>query len=236
MGKSRPHRSAANDLLALLPADDLNRLLPKLSQIPLQTRDVLYQPNVPIDYIYFPERGMVSLVALMESGARIEVATIGAEGLVGLPAVLGVETATVQAMVQMPGTALRIATGVFRAEMARLAALRQLLTLYQGAFLFQVMQTVACNGLHPIRQRCCRWLLLSHDRAQRDEFPLTHEFLALMLGVRRSSITEVLRPLQAKGLIRYQRGTFRVLDRRRLEGTCCECYQRVRQEYERLFG
>lgn len=236
MAKSRPQRATANELLALLPADELARLQPRLKQVPLEARAVLFQPLVPIEHVYFPERGMVSLVSLMESGARIEVATIGAEGLVGLPAVLGVEMAPVQAMVQVPGSAWRIAAPALRGELARNGQLRQLLSLYQCAFLAQVMQTVACNGLHAIRQRCCRWLLMTHDRAQQDEFPLTHEFLALMLGVRRSSITEVLRPLQARGLIRYRRGTFTILDRRHLEETACECYQRVRQEYERLFG
>jgi CRP-like cAMP-binding protein len=228
-----PH---GNRLLGRLPADDYKRLLPRLQLIPLEFKQILYEARAPFDYAYFPSRGVISSLAVMEDGKAIEVATVGDEGMVGLPLVVGAKTAANRVMVQVPGEALRMPEGVLREEANRDSALRRLLILYHSAFLVQVSQAVACNGLHSIHQRCCRWLLMTQDRAHSNVFPMTHELLAELLGVRRSSVSEVLQLIQEEELIRYSRGKFTVLDREGLKVGCCECYRRINEEFERLFG
>jgi CRP-like cAMP-binding protein len=172
----------------------------------------------------------------MEDGRAIEVATIGDEGMVGLPLLVGAKTTANRVIVQVPGEALRMAADVLREEVSRDSALRRLMILYHTAFLAQVSQAVACNGLHSVYQRCCRWLLMTQDRAHSDVFPMTHEFLAEMLGVRRSTVSEVLEPFQEKGLIRSSRGKLTVLDREGLAAGACECYRRINEQFVRLFG
>ncbi len=228
-----PHE---NRLLALLPPDDYKRLRPRLKPVALEAKHVLYEARSPIYHAYFPSRGVVSALNVMEDGRAIEVATVGNEGMVGLPLLVGARTAANRVIVQVPGEALRLGADVVREEVSRDSALRRLLILYHTAFLSQVSQAVACNGLHSAQQRCCRWLLMTQDRAQSDVFPMTHELLAEMLGVRRSTVSEVLEPLQKKGLIRYSRGKFTVLDRKGLMGCACECYRRISEEFERLFA
>lgn len=228
------HTPPGNRLLAGLPKNDYERLLPQLPVVPLRLKHVLSRPRVPLDYAYFPNRGLTSMVLLMEDGRTIEVATIGREGMVGLPVFLGTGTAPAQFIVKLAGEARRMPADVLREETSRDSPLRRLLLLYQGAFLSQLVQSIACNGLHTVLQRCCRWLLLAHDGAQADAFPLTHEFLATMLGVRRSSITGVLQVLQDEGLIRYSRGKILALNLKGLEGAGCECYRRVQEEFDRL--
>jgi CRP-like cAMP-binding protein len=225
-----------NRLLALLPRKEYQRLLPRLQSVPLEFKQVLYEPRSPIDYVYFPQRGVVSNVTLMEDGVIIEVATIGNEGLVGLAAFFGTETSPDRMIVQVKGDALRMRAAALRVETSRDSPLRQLLSRYHAAFLKQISQAVACNGLHSVQKRCCRWVLMTHDRAHSDEFPLTHEFLSHMLGVRRVSVTQVLKPLQDAGLIRNHRGNITVLDRARLEAASCECYRSVRDEFDRRLG
>jgi CRP-like cAMP-binding protein len=237
MPKNRPPAPPPeNRLLARLPKKEFQRLLPRLHAVPLDLKHVLYQPRSPIDYAYFPVEGVVSQVAVMEDGATIELATVGNEGMVGLPICFGVNLPTARVVVQVGGRALRIRAGVLQEETSRDSPLRRRLLLYNVAFLKQVSQSVACNGLHPVPQRCCRWLLMSHDRVRSDEFLLTHEFLAQMLGVQRSSLSEVLRPLQEEGLLRYRRGRMTILDRERLEAASCECYRAVKEEFDRLLG
>jgi CRP-like cAMP-binding protein len=225
-----------NRLLARLPRDEYKRLAPHLKIVPLEFKQILYEARSPMDYAYFPNRGVVSALAVMEDGRAIEVATVGNEGMMGLPLLVGAKTAANRAMVQVPGEALRMGQEVLRAEASRDSHLRRLLILYHSAFLVQVSQAVACNGLHSIHQRCCRWLLMTQDRAQSDVFPMTHELLAELLGVRRSSVSEVLAQIQEEELIRYSRGKFTVLDRNRLKLASCECYRRINEEFERLFG
>jgi CRP-like cAMP-binding protein len=237
MAKNKaPAAPPGNQLLARLPPEDYKRLLPRLELLPLELKYVLYEARTPIRHAYFPSRGVVSALTVMEDGRAIEVATVGNEGMVGLPLLVGAKTAANRVIVQVPGEALRLGQDVLREEVSRDSALRRLLILYHTAFLAQVSQAVACNGLHSVHQRCCRWLLMTQDRAQADVFPMTHELLAEMLGVRRSSVSEVLEPLQEQGLIRYSRGKFTVLDRAGLKAGCCECYRRVNEEFERLFG
>jgi CRP-like cAMP-binding protein len=231
-----PAAPPGNRLLARLSPEEQRRLLPRLQLVPLALKHVLYEARSPIDYAYFPNRGVVSALTVMEDGRAIEVATIGDEGMVGLPLLVGAKTTANRVIVQVPGDALRMAADVLRKEVGRDGALRRLLVLYHTAFLTQVSQAVACNGLHSVHQRCCRWLLMTQDRAHSDVFPMTHEFLAEMLGVRRSTVSEVLEPFQKKGLIRYSRGKCTVLDREGLKAGTCECYRRINEEFARLFG
>jgi CRP-like cAMP-binding protein len=231
-----PAASQGNRLLARLPPEEYQRLFPRPQPVPLALKHVVYEVRSSIDFAYFPSRGVISALTLMEDGRAIEVATIGDEGMVGLPLLVGAKTTANRMIVQVPGEALRMAEDVLREEVSRDSALRRLLVLYHTAFLAQVSQAVACNGLHSVYQRCCRWLLMTQDRAHSDVFPMTHEFLAEMLGVRRSTVSEVLEPFQEKGLIRYSRGRLTVLDRDGLMAGSCECYRRINEEFARLFG
>ena len=172
----------------------------------------------------------------MRSGDAIEVATVGNEGVSGLPALSVVATSPNRVFAQIAGDALRADAAVFNRESKQLPKLAETMTSYQQAFLFQVSQSVACNGLHAIAPRCCRWLLMTHDRVEGDDLALTHEFLSFMLGCRRSGVTEVLQSLQQEGLIRYSQGKITVVDRDRLEKSTCECYQDIRDEYNRLLN
>jgi CRP-like cAMP-binding protein len=225
-----------NRLLARLLPQEYQRLLPQMQLVPLEFKHVLNEPRSPIDYVHFPSRGVVSDVTLMEDGSAIEVATVGNEGMVGLMAFLGDEESPNRVIVQVGGEALRMGVSDLRAETSRDSPLRRLLVRYHTAFMKQVSQAVACNGLHHVQQRCCRWVLMTHDRAQSDEFLLTHEFLSHMLGVRRMSVTDVLKPLQDGGLIDNRRGRITVLDRPGLEAAACECYRSVEDAFDRLLG
>jgi CRP-like cAMP-binding protein len=225
-----------NRLLARLPPDEYQRLRRHLQLVPLALKYVLYEARSSVDYAYFPNRGVVSALTVMEDGRAIEVATIGDEGMVGLPLLVGAKTTANRLIVQVPGEALRLPEDVLRQEVSQDSALRRMLILYHTAYLAQVSQAVACNGLHSVHQRCCRWLLMTQDRAHSDVFPMTHEFLAEMLGVRRSTVSEVLEPFQEKGLIRYSRGKCTVVDREGLKAGSCECYRTINEEFARLFG
>jgi CRP-like cAMP-binding protein len=237
MPKTKPPAAPpGNRLLARLPPEEYRRLLPRLQLVPLALKHVLFEPRSSIDYAYFPNSGVASALTVMEDGRAIEVATIGDEGMVGLPLLVGAKTTANRVIVQVPGEAMRMAADALREEVSRDSALRRLLILYHTGFLVQVSQAVACNGLHPVHQRCCRWLLMTQDRAHSDVFPMTHEFLAEMLGVRRSTVSEVLEPFQEEGLIRYSRGKCTVLDREGLKAGSCECYRVIAKEFERLFG
>jgi CRP-like cAMP-binding protein len=226
-----------NRLLRALSPAVLPLLLPALERIALPMRERLIEPGVPIPYVYFPLHGVASLISTLRDGTQVEVATIGNEGLIGLPLALYANTVPFTVFVQVPGEALRIDAAVFdRLLLEETGTLRQFLYRYTQALFNQLAQHVVCNRLHRIAQRCARWLLMTHDRVGRDDFPLTHEFLALMLGVRRASVTEVAGRLQQAGLIRYRLGTIQVLDRAGLEAASCECYGVIQQEYDRLLG
>lgn len=225
-----------NRLLARLPQKEYERLLPMFRSIPMIFKDVLSEARAAIEHVYFPSSGVVSAITGMQGGASIEVATIGKEGMVGVMAFVGAEESPHRQIIQVPGEALRMDVKTFRAETAKDGPFRQVMTLYATAFHYQISQAIACNGLHTIQRRCCRWILMTHDRAGSDEFPLTHEFLSHMLGVRRVSVTDVLKPLQEAGWIRTRRGKVTVLDRKGLQKAACECYQIVNDEFERLLG
>jgi CRP-like cAMP-binding protein len=219
-----------------LPRPDQQRLLAAAEVTPLEFRDVLYEPGELIRHVYFPTTAVVSMIADLPDAPGIEVAVMGPEGMVGVSVVWGVRMKPVRFIVQAAGNALRLEASRFHAEAERPGPLREMLGRYSAALLTQIAQTAACNGLHTIRQRCVRWLLMMHDCVRTEEFPLTQEFFAEMLGVRRASIVEVARQLQRSGMIHYHRGVITIRNRDRLENASCPCYHIVRREYERLLG
>jgi CRP-like cAMP-binding protein len=225
-----------NRLLLALPQEELDRLRPNLVAVDLPRGQMLLRPNELIDYVYFPQEGMVSLVLQLEDGSVIEVRLIGKEGMVGALAPLGATAMSGEARVQMTGCALRMPAGVLRTEAARNPDLMGLLLRYVQALFAQVSQSVACNGRHRLNERMARWLLMAHDCVDGDELPLSHEFLATMLGVRRAGITVAVGQLKEAGLIDNRGGRFRILDRRGLEASACECYRTVKEQYERLLS
>jgi CRP-like cAMP-binding protein len=233
------HKTAvplANRLLGLLPRRDYERLRPHLRPIPLKYRQSLYRANKPIGFVYFIETGVGSLVNTMANGQASEVGTIGNEGVVGLPLVLGDDRTPTSVYIQVPGAGLRMAATLFSKELARSASMRTVMLHYAHAFFNQVAQSAACNQFHSLEQRCCRWLLMTHDRMQSNEFLLTQEFLAMMLGVQRTGVTAAAGALQRAGLIRYRRGIVTILDRRGLKQRSCECYGVSKKEFDRLLG
>jgi CRP-like cAMP-binding protein len=224
----------SNRILAALPRETLERVLPDLLNKPLAVRQVLQARGVPPENVVFPVAGVGSMVSMGDGGASVEVATIGSEGMVGLPLFLGGESAAGEVFVQVPGKGLMMSAAKFQGHVGREPALTRILLLYTQALLTQVAQCSACNRYHPISGRCARWLLQTQDRVNGDEFMLTHEFLGLMLGVRRATVTETAQTLQARGLIRYRRGVITVLNRAGLEKASCECYKLINREYNRL--
>jgi hypothetical protein len=226
-----------NRLLDRLPEAEYDRLVPLLKPVDLAFEQVLYQLRGPIAYAYFPTGAVTSALTVMQDGTAIEVATVGIEGLVGHTAAFGSgKTSPNKVIVQIGDGGLRIAAQALRGEFVRGGPFQALLDDYHTAFMAQVSQSVACNGLHRLDQRCCRWLLMTRDRVGADDLRLTHEFLAIMLGARRASVTEVLRPLQEAGLVQSRRGRISILDGAGLEERACECYRVVTNEYERLLG
>lgn len=236
MAQPPPFGPPQNRLLASLPPDTLAQLLPRFTSVVLSQRQVLHVPDTPIDAAYFPESGMISMLANLDEGEQVEVGVAGQEGMVGMPLLAGIETGFVECMVQLPGTAFRMGSRAFRKELEENAPLRMLLLRYNEAFQAQVMQTAACNGRHGLEQRLARWLLIARDRADGDELPLTQDFIALMRGVHRPSVTVTAGVLQRAGLIRYANGRITILDRPSLEAAACECYGVVRQRFVTLLG
>ncbi len=226
----------ANRLLDLLLPKDYGRLRPHLQRIPLEYKQSLYRANKPIGFVYFIETGVGSLVNTMANGQAAEVGTIGNEGLVGLPLVFGDDRAPTSVYVQVPGVGLKMKAKLFTKELARSASMRVVMLRYAHAFFNQVAQSAACNHFHTIQQRCCRWMLMTHDRMESDEFLLTQEFLAMMLGVQRTGVTVAAGALQWAGLIRYTRGNVTIIDRPGLLRRSCECYGVSKKEFDRLLG
>ena len=223
-----------NRLLAGLSPQEYARLEPHLTRVQLTEKQALALPNEPIETIYFPIAAVTSVLALSAEGAQIEVATVGNEGLIGLPVFLGAETSPAFAFAQVAGTADGMSTDVFRREAAFPGPFREVIQLYTQAFLVQVSQSTVCNQFHSTQQRLARWLLSVQDRVGRTEFPLTQRFIAQMLGVRRETVSEVAAALQSLGLITYRRGRVTVRDRPALELAACTCYRIVRDEFDRL--
>jgi CRP-like cAMP-binding protein len=231
-----PRRVAAvtwnggNRILATLPPKERAALMPHLQTRTLASGEVLYEQGATIDAVYFPETAVTSFVNRMSDGAMVEVGTIGNESMVGLAISLGARTAHSQILAQIPGDALRMSAAAFRSALQDLPRFRTLVAGCTYAFVTQVSQTAACNRLHGIEQRCARWLLLTHDRVGgAGTFPLTHEFLSFMLGVRRAGVTEALGALARSALITSRQGSVTIVDREGLEAASCECYAIVRR-------
>jgi CRP-like cAMP-binding protein len=214
-----------NKLLASLPRDDFDRLLPHLTTVQLPQGLVLYEAGDEVDQVYFPLHGMLSLLAVLRDGKAIETATVGREGVVGAMAGLGLYKSLVRVVVQMPVACSKIAATHFRTTAASSDPIRNLCIRYNEVLLSQARVTAACNALHSIEARFCRWLLQSADRSASDTINLTQEFLAEMLGVRRTSVTEVASKVQSAGVITYSRGVIKILDRPVLLRMSCECYE-----------
>jgi CRP-like cAMP-binding protein len=224
------HRT--NWLLASLEAEDFAALEPHLQLVELSRGQVLYEPGDPLRYAYFPRYAVVSLVNMMEDGGTVEVALFGRGGVLGRPLVT--REAFGRYIVQIAGTASRIAAERLDEVSNARPNLRRLLQRYGEVLLAQTFQILSCNAVHPVEARCCRWILMAQDRADQEVLPLTHEFLAEMLGVQRSTVSVVTRALQTAGLIRQSRGGITVIDRAGLEETTCECYGKIRRLYQRL--
>jgi CRP-like cAMP-binding protein len=227
--------SPRNRFLDRLPEATRRRLLARLQPIELVYDQLLYEIDGPISIAYFPAGAVLSAITVMQDGDMIEVGTVGHEGLVGHYG-FGGQTSPHRVVAQVGGRALRIAASGLQEEAERDTTLRELLTAYHIAFMAQVTQSVACNGLHRLEQRCCRWLLMCRDRVESDDIRLTHEYLGTMLGARRASVTDVLRPLQEAGLVRSSRGVITILDGPGLEARTCECYFLVRDRYNKLMA
>jgi CRP-like cAMP-binding protein len=225
-----------NRLLSLLSDDDYERLRPHLSPVVFDYKKSLYEASRPIDHVYFPVDGVASLVLTMADGCSAEVGTIGSEGIVGLPVCLGDRDAPSSVYVQVPGSALQMDARIFRDILGRSPTLKSIMLSYAHAFFNQVAQSAACAHLHRVEQRCCRWLLMTRDRMPSGDFLLTHEFLGMMLGVRRTTVTDVMGALQKAGFIRYRRGHVTILDHEALRQRACECYDISRLEFDRLLG
>lgn len=225
-----------NRILSSLPQEEYERILPDLTAVPLQFRMSLHEPGDNIRNIYFPNTGVMSMLSVMEKGPAVEIASIGNEGVADLFAFLGLDSSDSKLLIQVPGTAMRMERPRFREHLEQLPSLGRLLGEYACALFTMVAQSAACNGTHPLVKRCARCLLMTHDRGDADAFPMTHDFLAEMLGVRRPAVSAAAASLRAAGAITYHRGTITVLDRARLEAASCECYRLIRNRFDRFAG
>jgi len=225
-----------NRLLAMLPREEYERILPHLGHVSFQLGEVVYEPGGQLGYVYFPCDAIISLLYMMENGSSAEMGMVGREGLVGIALFMGGDTMPNRAVVQSAGGAFKMRAKVLQDEFARGGAFQRLLLRYTQALITQMSQTAVCNRLHEIEQQLCRWLLLSHDRLDSDELVMTQELIANMLGVRREGVTAAAGRLQEQGLISYVRGRILILDRGGLEATVCECYKVVKDEDDRLLG
>jgi CRP-like cAMP-binding protein len=226
-----PQPLSENRLLARLPAEEYELLAPHLETVSLSLSEVLFRPEDHLQRVYFPTTAIISLLTDLSDGSGMEVGLVGREGMVGISAILG-GSETKVATVQAQGDALTMKTGKLREEFTRGGVLQNALLRYTHALMTQISQSVVCNARHPVEGRFARWLLMYHDRLEHDEFELTHEFIANMLGVRRAGVTEVANKLQKLGFISYQRGRIKILDRKGLEEFACECYTVVKEKLD----
>jgi CRP-like cAMP-binding protein len=223
-----------NRILNALSGEDYERLAPHLEFIRTGHGQILYQTNQTIDYVYFPDKTMISLVSQMADGGSVEVGVVGFEGMAGLPFMLGVDESPHETMVQIHDGAARMPAHVLREEFKRGGVLQDVLLRYTQSLLVLTSQVAACNRAHSVEERLARWLLMCHDRCLCEDMPLTHELLAMMLGVRRAGVTTAALALQAEGLIHYKRGHIQITDRAGLEDYACECYAKIKTEFDRV--
>jgi CRP-like cAMP-binding protein len=230
------HPLSENRLLASLPPEFGRELAPEMEKIRLELKQSVYEPLQPIEHVYFPTDGVISMLADVEEEPSVEVATVGKEGMVGLPLFLGATVTPGRSFSQIPGAAYRMTAAAFQRAIASDGPLTRRLHRYTQALMIQISQGTACNRIHSIEQRCARWLLLTRDRVGADEFLLTQEFLGQMLGVRRATVSEVAGRMQEAGFITYSRGVIRICNREGLESVSCRCYAVIRDEYERMLA
>jgi CRP-like cAMP-binding protein len=236
VGAADAHGAEPNRLLRALPLEEYERLLLQLTPTRLRLRQVLIEPDEPITHVYFPREGVASMIATEQEGGAIEVGTIGNDGLVGLPVLHGADRMPYRVFIQVEGDGWRLSADAFRRVVEERPVVRRLFLRFAQYFSDSLAQSVACNRLHTLEERCARWLLMTHDRVHEQDFELTHEFLALMLGVRRAGVTVAMGALQSAGVLRYTRGRVQVLDRPLLEESSCGCYHVTRTAFERLLG
>ena len=226
----------ANRILRALPPATFNQMLSHLKRVEFRRGHVICRPHEPVKHVYFVNRGMLSVVKTMRDGRTVEVSTRGIEGVSSPETLFGIDTAILGCVVQIPVSVFSIRLSTLRSAMEKSHTLNALLQGYLHVAEQQLAQTAACNRLHPLEQRCCRWLLGAHDSARSDTFPLTHEFLAMMLGVQRQGVSITAAILQKAGLIHYARGRMTITDRAGLEASACECYDFIRDQFDRLFS
>ncbi|HYJ86687.1 MAG TPA: Crp/Fnr family transcriptional regulator [Pyrinomonadaceae bacterium] len=232
----RLNEPVANRLLAALPPEEYQRLVPQMQEVSFSLGQVVYEFGGQLDYVFFPTDSIVSLLYTMENGTSAEMGLTGNDGVVGIALFMGGGTMPNRAVVQSAGSAIRMKARVLKDEFALGGKFQQLLLRYTQALITQISQTAVCNRLHSVEQQLCRWLLLSHDRIPSDELIMTQELIADMLGVRREGVTVAAGRLQDSGAISYVRGRITILDREKLEETVCECYRVVKDEFDRLLG
>lgn len=230
--QSESDRGERNALLRSLEPHHYRAVAQHLEEVHLRPGDVLAEPGTPIPHVYFPQSGVISLVAVFEGGGAVEVGTIGCEGLAGISVYLGIGRSPHRVIMQVEGVVRRMPADEFERAVAEVPGLDGIVADFVDAYLLQVSQTAACNRMHDLAQRAARWLLMTHDRVGADSFALTHEFLAIMLGVRRAGVSEAAAELQRKGAIRYSRGRVTVTDRSILMRASCECYAVVRARFD----
>ena len=235
-GAAGAHGAEQNRLLRALPLAEYERLLPELTAERLLYKQVLVEPDAPIRDVYFPRVGVCSMIATEQAGGDIEVGTVGRDGFVGLPVLHGTDRMPYRVTVQIEGDAWRLSAVAFTRLVDERPTVRKLVLRFAQYFADQTSQSVACNRLHTLEERCARWHLMTHDRVGGDAFELTHEFLSLMLGVRRAGVTVATGALQAAEILRYSCGRITVLDRPRLEEASCGCYHITRTAQDRLLG
>lgn len=228
------HQAEHNCLLRALPFDDYAWVVTQLTPVRLQLKEVLVEPGAPMSHVWFLRDGVASIVATEQEGGSVEVGTVGFEGLVGLPILFEDDTLADRVLMQVEGDGWRIAADDFRRVVQENRALRHVCLRYAAYFTAQLSQSVACNRLHTLEERCARWLLMTHDRVHRESYEITHEFLSFMLGVRRAGVTVAMGTLQAAGIISYRRGRVTVLDRDKLEEASCSCYRLTQAAQARL--
>jgi CRP-like cAMP-binding protein len=227
-------KHTGNRLLDLLPEEEASRLLSSSQVVSLPHGQVVFEQDGPMPHVYFPTTGVFGVVLVVEEGKQVEGTTMGKEGMVGLPVFLGVDFHPFRAMVQVPGKAVQVPAAMFLQATKPGSTLDRLVRRYTLYRLRCANQTGACNTLHAVEERMARWLLMAHDRAGKDKFSLTHEFLAELLGVRRQTVSLIAATLQQAGFISYRRGVLRVLDREGLESVSCECYEVLKRLYNRI--
>ena len=229
-------RLETNRLLAALPDDARGRLAEQLELVELQLREPVLKQGEPIGHVYFPADAVASLLSELEDGRPVEIATVGREGMVGLPVFLNTSsTSAYMGFIQVSGRLWRMPVDDFRNRLDDSSELHDVLQRYTQGLFGQLAINVACNQAHSVERRLARWLLMTRDRVGQDDFGLTQEFAAQMLGVRRATVNQTAQALQERGLIRYTRGRLSIVDRERLEAVSCDCYRRINEEFDRLF-